>query len=344
MQRFGMKLVIGISLLLTISGIGYLTFVRKSHEMSIGLVTDLGGMQVNSFSEHIWHGIQHYREIQPLETSFLELKHNENRLEFLNEQARKNKIVVVSGAAFTESVIASAKANPETKYIFVDAKLVNPLPNVIGVDFKEEQAGYLAGVVAALTTTTNKIAFIGGEPLPAVKDFSLGYVHGVKDVNPTIEVAIEMTNSFVDAQTSYEMAKHLYQTEHDIIFAAAGLAGQGVIDAAKEYTQAIKPVWVIGVDYDQFHEGMYAPGKSVILTSATKHVDRAVEEVLAEVLNETAVFGATHTLDITTGAIGLPKTNPNLTDEQVILAISKVIQALSTEQVTLATSETIALQ
>lgn len=342
MQHFGIRLVIGLSLLFTVSGIGYLTFVRKSQEVRIGLVTDLDGMTTNSFSTNIWHGIQQYQEIQPFETNYRELETDDQRLNVLNEQAKKNQIVIVPGESFTDSVAVSAQENPKTKYIFLDAKPKQLLENVIAVDFKEEQAGYLAGIVAAMTTKTNKIAFIGGEPLPAVKDFAAGYVQGVQDVNPEIVVQVEMANNFSDVQAGYDMAKRLYETEYDIIFAAAGRVGQGVIRAAKEYTQAIKPVWVIGVDYDQFNEGIYAPGKSVVLTSAIKHIDRAVEEVLAEVLNETATFGTNHTLDITTGAIGLPKTNPNLQDEAVTLAITKVIQALSTEQITLATSDHVA--
>lgn len=339
MQQFGIRLAIGASLLFTMSGIGYLTVMRNHQEVSVGLVTDVGGMAENSFSESIWNGIQQYQEIQPFAMNYLETHTNEQRLEVLNAQAQKNQIVVVPSAGFTDCVSESAKENPKTKYIFVDAKPVEPLDNVISVDFKEEQAGYLAGVVAAMTTKTNKIAFVGGEALSTVKDFGAGYMQGAKDVNPNIEVAFEMVNNFSDQQLGQQIANSLYQKDYDIIFAAAGLAGQGVIEAAKAYTQTVKPVWVIGVDYDQFYEGMYAPGKSVVLTSAIKHVDRAIEEMLAEVLNETAVFGTTQTLDIKTGAIGLPKTNPNLQEEAVNLAITKVIQALSTEQIKLATSE-----
>lgn len=326
------KVVIYFCVLIVGSTVGYELLRSTNQLVEVGLVTDVGGIVANSYSEQTWAGLNQYQAIQPLKITYTEITDHNQRLEKLNSQAKASDIVIAPGSEFAEAIVTSAKAHPHKKYILLDAQPTEQLPNIIAAEFKEEEAGYLAGIVAALNTKTKAVAFIGGSLVESVKNFATGYVQGVHAVDPTITVEIEFAKSFQDNEYGYQLAKSLYQQNYDIIFAAAGLVGQGVITAAKEITKLNEPVWVIGVDYDQFEEGLYQPGKSVVLTSAIKRIDRVIAEVLSRTLEGTGAFGSTEVFDMTTGSVGLPEINPNLSIE-VQMAIADVSQKISTQKI-----------
>lgn len=334
MRKIVVKILIIVGICVVCMYISQKIIVSDLVIPSVGFIADTDGLYGQSFSNIVWNGIQDLREFHMVRLDYSVTESESQRVENINKQAKKNDIVIVPGMNFSEAIVESAKENPETGYIFLDGELDEMLPNIIAIDFREEQAGYLAGVIAAITTKTNTIGFLGGEQIDPVKKFELGYVQGAKAIQNDIEVVIDYTNSFVDDVQSYEKAKRLYEKNCDIVFGANGKSNQQVIEVAKELVKSGQKVWVIGVDSDQYEQGIYTTdGQSVVLTSAVKHFDRAIAEVVANILDGTAQFGQMNILDITTQSVGVTKINPNFSFQGNIERVSDIEQKLATGEI-----------
>ena len=135
-----------------------------------------------------------------------------------------------------------AKEYPDQKFINFDIEEDAGLDNIYSMFYSTNEIGYLCGVVAAAATTSDMqyadenatIGFIGGMDIPGINDFMVGYVEGAKAVNENIKVAISYVGGFQDVATAKEIALNQYKSGVDVIFACAGNAGNGVIDAANE--------------------------------------------------------------------------------------------------------------
>ena len=183
-----------------------------------------------------------------------------------------------------------ATQNPNAKLAIIDN--VVEAPNVESVTFSEQEGSYLVGVVAGLTTKTNKIGFVGGIDIPVIKRFEAGFVAGVKAVNPDAKVQINYTGAFDKPDLGKAAAATIYNDGADIIFHAAGSTGNGVFNEAKDRAKNGKKVWVIGVDKDQSLEF----GDEVTLTSMLKRVDTAVIRVSKDVIDSKFQGGKVVTL------------------------------------------------
>ncbi len=157
---------------------------------------------------------------------------------------------------------------PNAHFAIIDA--VVDAPNVTSVTFKAEEGSYLAGALAALTSKTKTIAFLGGIDEPVIRTFEAGYVAGAHRADPAVRVLVKFVGSFEDVAAGKELAGLLYSEHADIIYAAAGSAGLGAIDEARHRSGD----YVIGVDMDE--DGI-APGK--VLTSVLKRVDVSVDRL-----------------------------------------------------------------
>ena len=184
------------------------------------------------------------------------------------------------GYLMEDAVKKVANANPKTNFAIVDD--VIDAPNVTSITFKEEQGSFLVGVVAGLTTKSNKIGFVGGEKSALIKKFENGFKAGVKTVNPDAEVLVQYAGSFAAADKGQAIASSQYGQGADIIYHAAGGTGNGVFNEAKNLKKKGKDVWVIGVDRDQYDAGQ---PEGVTLTSMVKRVDNAVAQVSTDALN-----------------------------------------------------------
>jgi basic membrane protein A and related proteins len=177
------------------------------------------------------------------------------------------------------------------------------LPNVRGLVFAEDQAGYLAGVLAASMSKSNNIAVVGGiEGVPAVKRYVLGYENGAKSVKPDITVQKVYIDSFTDRARGAEAAKNFISQGADVIFGAGGQTGSGGIQAAAQ-----QGVWVIGVDQDEYvttFQNGAAPGSDKILSSAMKRVDNAVYSAIKDAQAGT-LQGGTQLYDAKSQGVGL---------------------------------------
>jgi basic membrane protein A len=239
------------------------------------IIFDLGGKFDKSFNEAAFNGATKWAT----ETggTFKEL---EMTSEAMREQALRQLAgagfnpVVMTGFAFGDVLNTVAPDFPDTKFAIID--MVVEQPNVKSVVFTEDQGSYLVGMMAGMASKTNTVGFVGGMDIPLIRRFGCGYAQGVKAVKPDATVILNMTGTDPSAWNNPtkggEIAKSQKSQGADVIFAAAGGTGMGVLQAAKD-----EGILSIGVDSNQNY---LFPGS--VLTSMMKRVDVAVYNAFKE--------------------------------------------------------------
>jgi basic membrane protein A len=212
------------------------------------------------------------------------------------------------GFLMTDTVTKVSTATPDVIFGGIDEFFTPTIPNVIGITFKEAEAGYLAGVLAGSLTSQTTVdprindklilGFVGGMEIPPVQAYQAGFIAGAKKANPAVEVKSIYTGSFTDQQKGFEAGKALIEQGADIVFAAAGQTGLGTAKACQE-----NKALFIGVDSDQFLT-IPAIGDTII-TSAIKKIDVAVFETIKQAVDGTLKGGVNEALGIKEDAVGL---------------------------------------
>src|SRR3989441_4227617 len=256
------------------------TAAPTAKPLQLGLVTDVGGLNDKSFNQAANTGRLNAERDFGLKTSVIESKKQEDYVPNLTTFAQQNyDLVIAVGFLMTNAAWTVAKQFPNVKFAIIDGAPANDkgdtenLPNVANLFFKEQEAGYLVGVIAATMAkdkvgkaTHNTVCSMGGIPIPPVDRYIAGYQDAVKTLSPTTTILNGYSNDFVDQAKGKEVGLNHISKNCDILFHVAGGSGLGYIAAAKE-----KGVYAIGVDVDQID---VAPG--TVITSAIKRVDKAV--------------------------------------------------------------------
>jgi len=242
-----------------------------AQEFVPAIVFDMGGKFDKSFNEAAYTGAERFKKETAIAYREFEVTNEAQREQALRNMARRGAQVVVGiGFGQASGMEKVAREFPALKFVIIDA-VVN-LPNVQSVVFKEHEGSFLVGMAAAMASKTGKIGFVGGMDIPLIRRFALGYEEGAKHVNPRIEIYQNMTGTtpaaWNDPTRGGELARSQFDRGADIIYAAAGATGLGVLQAAKD-----KGRLAIGVDSNQNH---IHPGS--VLTSMIKRVDLAVFE------------------------------------------------------------------
>jgi basic membrane protein A len=239
------------------------------------IIFDLGGKFDKSFNEAAFNGAQRWAQETGGTFKELEMQSEAQREQALRRLAEAgSNPVVMNGFAFGDVLNQVAPDFPDTKFAIID--MVVEQPNVKSVVFTEHEGSYLVGMMAALASKTNTVGFIGGMDIPLIRRFGCGYAQGVKAVNPDATVILTMTGTtpaaWNDPVKGGELAKSQKSQGADVIYAAAGGTGVGVLQAAAD-----EGILSIGVDSNQNH---LHPGK--VLTSMLKRVDVAVYNAFKE--------------------------------------------------------------
>lgn len=281
-------------------------------EFKIGLITDVGGVNDGSFNQSAWEGLEKAGEELGVEVNYLEsatdADYQPNMETFVDEDY---DLIISVGYMLADATREAAEANPDTKFAIIDDSSID-LPNVTSLMFKAEQASYLVGYVAGLTTKTNNIGFVVGMTNETMNQFGYGYCAGAIDANPDITVQQFNANSFADSATGKTMANTAITNGADIVFQAAGAIGLGVIEACQE-----AGVYAIGVDSDQ---SSIAP--KTVLTSAMKRVDNAVYDAVQELIDD-KLEGGVQTFDLAAGGVDIAPSQDLISDD-VIKAVDEV--------------------
>lgn len=303
----------------------------SASDFKVGMSTDTGGVNDKSFNQSAWEALQQFTTDTGAETKYLESKGDADMEPNLNAFVQqKYDLVWGIGFLFNDAMAKVAGQNPDAKFALIDS--VVDAPNVTSVTFAEHEGSFLVGVVAGLTTKTNKIGFVGGIESPTIQKFEAGFVAGVKAVNPSAEVNVQYAGAFDKPDIGKTIAATQYNNGADIIFPAAGATGTGVFNEATERFNAGNKVWVIGVDKDQSLEF----GNDITLTSMMKGVKEAVYKVSNDLMNGTWNGGTTLELGLKDNAVGLPENNPNVS-EDVLAKVEEYKQKIISGEITVPT-------
>ncbi|WKC57941.1 BMP family protein [Borrelia sp. P9F1] len=184
------------------------------------------------------------------------------------------------GFKFTDVFLQKARENTNVNYAIVEGSYAEDveLPkNLMNVSFRPEEGAFLVGYIAAKTTKTGKIGFLGGIEGEVINSFRFGYDAGAKYANNEIKINTQYVGTFTDLSLGRSMASKMYGDGVDIVFTAAGLSGLGAIEVAKEMGEGY---YVIGVDQDQ---SSLAPDN--ILLSYVKRVDVVIFDMTRSYLD-----------------------------------------------------------
>jgi basic membrane protein A and related proteins len=312
--------------------------------LKIGVVSDAAGINDKGFNEYSYKGAQQgATDIGAPAPKVIVPKDQTEYASAIQSLVDENvQLIVTVGFNLGAATITAAKANPDVWFVGVDQQ-VGPgkdfcvdeqgnldtkyackgdatklLPKYIQLVFKEDQAGYLAGMVAASVSKSGVVGAVGGLTTcgPCVR-YIQGYELGAKSIKSDATVvsayvtkSFDPVKSFGDQPGGKLFAQNLLASNPtlDVFFAVGGLTGNGVLDAACD-----KGIWGIGVDVDQFVS--YAADSKCILTSAEKHlagaVDQAIKELNAALAGGPAVAAGAQIFDATNDGIGVSDFHTN---------------------------------
>ena len=288
---------------------------EKKDDFKSMIITDVGGVSDKSFNQGAWEGLQAWgKEAGKKEgENYGYLQSNSDsdyapNLETAVEQG--SKIIFGIGFKLEQAIADAAKNHADTQFALIDSVVTEdkqPNKNVLSITFKDNEASFLAGVAAGLTTKTNTVGFIGGIHGDVIDRFEAGFVAGVKAVNPNATVQVQYADSFSDAAKGQSLAAAMYASGVDVIFHAAGGVGAGVFTEAKNLVKADpnKNIWVIGVDQDQSAEGKVDDSRNITLTSTLKGVGTAVHKFTAEAAKGTFYGGQVQVLGLKDNGVDL---------------------------------------
>ncbi len=302
-------------------------FVPKtppSNPYQVAIVFATGGLGDKSFNDGCYLGAVDARTDFGAEFTYVEPTAQSEYEPFLRQYAAHIGVLepydIIIGIGFdqADAIMAVATDYPDQAFAIVDM-WIDPgtYPNVASILFAEEEGSALVGALAGLYTASDKIGFVGGMDIPLIRKFAAGYFWGANITNPAIGLlnatkSPNVDNAWVgdwaDPTLAESLADGLYTAGFDIVFAAAGRSGLGVIDSAKKNNATIGPIWAIGVDQPQMFLGTADPenpaAPTAVLTSMIKRVDLAVYEAIEAAVDIGTPFTGVQYYSLANGGVG----------------------------------------
>lgn len=312
---------------------------------AVCLVTDVGTVTDGTFNQYAYEGMLHAaEEFEMSEPTYYESQSDEDFITNINLCIEDGADAIITvGFLLQGATLEAAVANPDVYFIGIDQDFENAEnapDNIVGVQFREDEAGFLVGALAAIVANeqdSNTIAGIYGMPVPAVVRFRNGFEQGALHINPDWEVGINILgryhDSFGNTEAGIQAAQDFIDEGATIIFGAGGPLGSAAILYA-----ASQGIYVIGVDQDEyfttFNQGT-VEGSEYLISSALKRVDRGVLDtigILAEGRYNSFPGGLNYLLDAARGGVGFADAHDTELSEDVLSQVSEVLQALVNNQ------------
>ena len=322
-------------------------FNRLDTDLKVGMVVGSGTIDDRSFNQGSWEGIT-----ATVENSKYVIPAGETESDYLvsigNLIDAGYQLIVTPGYYFEAAIYEAQTKYPDTHFVILDGAPVDQdgntviAENTVSIHFSEHEAGFIAGVAAAAEIQEGDFGFIGGMQVPAVVRFEAGFTQGVEYANAHLgtqvtldEVNVVYQGTFGDKAAGQQIAAQMYDRGVKVIFTAAGGTGMGAIAEAKSRAKQGQEAWVIGVDSDQYLDGVYdeATNASVVLTSAIKYVDQATHDMIAAEAEGNFPGGQNIIFSIANDGVGLPAENPNLS-ANTIETVNKVYEQVKNKEIT----------
>ncbi|MFW5691198.1 MAG: BMP family ABC transporter substrate-binding protein [Chloroflexota bacterium] len=321
MKRIHQVWVIGLLIMMTAPLHAQQDDMPAAHIERICMVLNIGQMDDGTFNEVSFQGlvdIRHDYDLDEANTVYLTSSGPEDwELNISDCIDNGFDVVVTVGFQLSEATLAAAQANPGVYFIGVDHFVLEGPENYVGIQFRDDEAGFLMGYLAGLVTESGTIGGIFGPDIPVIKRFRHGYINGAAlaalERVTDITVLTEYLPDFTLPEAGAATAARMIEAGADVLFGAAGLTGSGgIVHAAQQ------GVYVIGVDQDEYFttfEGGELEGADYIISSALKRVNVGVYDMLAALLEgEMDAFpgGSNYILSLENGGISFA--NPHDAD------------------------------
>lgn len=278
------------------------------------IIFDLGGKFDKSFNESAYNGAERWAAETGGTYRDVELTSDAQREQALRRFAESGyNPVVMAGFSFATALETVAADYPDTKFAIID--MVVDAPNVRSVVFSEHEGSYLVGVAAAYAAKGDTVSFVGGMDIPLISKFACGYAQGFKSVKPEGNVIVNMTGTtpaaWNDPVKGGELTRAQKSAGSEVVFAAAGGTGLGVLQTAKD-----EGMLAIGVDSNQNY---LQPG--TVLTSMVKRVDNAVYDAFKQGTDLEVGFNV---MGLANGGVGaaMDENNAPLMSEELTAALA----------------------
>ncbi|BBE73195.1 BMP family lipoprotein [Oharaeibacter diazotrophicus] len=294
-----------------------LTTTALSADVKPAVVYGTGGKFDKSFNEAAYAGAERFKTETGVDYRDFEPTGDTQGEQALRNFASRgyNPVIGVS-FAWTSAIEKVATEFPDTKFVLIDS--VVDKPNVRSVVFKEHEGSYLVGLIAGMTSKSGKVGFVGGMDIPLIRKFECGYEQGARAANAKVEVFQNMTGTtgaaWNDPVRGGELAKSQIDQGADVIYAAAGATGLGVLQTAADNGK-----YSIGVDSNQNY---LHPGS--VLTSMVKRVDLAVYNAIKDTKDDKFSAGIVE-LGVAQDGVGwaLDDNNKSLITPEIQAAVDK---------------------
>lgn len=280
------------------------------------IIYDLGGKFDKSFNEAAYNGAEKFKTESGIEYRDFEIQNDSQREQALRRFAKDgNNPIVMAGFSWAAALEKVAAEYPDTDFAIID--MVVDAPNVRSIVYNEHEGSYLVGIMAAMASESKKVGFIGGMDIPLIRKFGCGYIGGAKSAGAT-DVLQNMTGdtpaAWNDPTKGGEIAKSQIEQGADVIYAAAGGTGIGVLQAAADAGK-------LGIGVDSNQNGLQ-PGR--VLTSMMKRVDVAVYNAFNDAKADSFTYGF-NVLGLKEGGVdyAMDDNNKSLVDQAMVDAVEK---------------------
>jgi basic membrane lipoprotein Med (substrate-binding protein (PBP1-ABC) superfamily) len=271
---------------------------------SVCLVTDVGRVNDGTFNQFAYEGMVNAADDFGLENTFIETQAQTDYDTNINTCVSEGfDVIVTVGFLIADATLKAAQGNPDVYFIGVDQFFTDHPKNLVGIQYREDQGGFLAGALAAMMTEAGTVAGVYGIDIPPVVKFRNGFEQGAKYINPDINLLGVYIDDFVAPDRGASAAEQFMGEGADVIFGAGGPTGSGGIKRAAE-----EGVWVIGVDQDEYFTTFGSgttPGADKLISSAVKRVDLGVYDMVDALVNDMGAWqgGGLYILEAANGGI-----------------------------------------
>lgn len=306
--------------LLAVACPGVLAATSAEEKPTVVLTTYGGSIEDDSFISLCWQGLQNSQGGATLVAA--ENTPEQAAKDFLaNCLTHEPALIWQTESAGKDAAQQGAQAHPDIHFAVMDVEFDEPAANLTGVSFRAGEGAFLAGYLAAHTTETGHLGFIGGSDLPVIWEFEYGFkagaLYGAQELGREIDFTVDYVGDFYNRTVGADLAAKQYAAGCDIIFQAAGVAGLGAIETAKAQNH-----YIIGVDSDQWQ---LAPEQ--MLTSVVKKIDEAIANLTDEFLAGKEIGGQNFIYGLKEGGVGLAPNHGLIANEtyQKALALAEPI-------------------
>lgn len=344
---FKRRLTIGKILFVLLMAIVICT-VNGTEVFKVGMVTDSGTIDDKSFNQGTWEGIQRAGKEFKLEIRFLKPE-GTTEADYVKDIGNLYdggfRLIICPGFKFETAIFQVQQKYPNAKFVLIDGQPhagdYKPAlgKNTVSILFAEHESSFLVGVATALKIKDGEVGILCGMEIPPVQRFNWGFQQGIKYANEQYETNVKIKpenviyqGSFDNVAAGQQLAAVMFDKGVKVIFNVAAGTGIGAINEAKKRVKTGQIAWVIGVDRDQFADGIYEGSKSIILTSAMKRVDQAAYSMVKALKEGEFPGGQTLTFNAKNNGIGIPQINPNLTNE-IQAKVAEVLEKLQSGKI-----------